>query len=883
MDPALTYRSARRRPRGEGPGGAAWGGPSKARWVPNRPPSTVRRPRACHARDLRGSARGRLGAPPGKLAPALRRCQRCWPPGLALIAAVALCTLAVPGRTQPAENIARGCPYTMVPAPSYGLCTDPGDATQLTDGVYSEGYFWAQPTTVGWQGVPLVLVTIDLGSTQPVSGISYNTAAGVAQVGWPQRVVVAFSDNGLSWRSPGDLVVLSAPNGGPPAEGYGVHKYVVTDLKSRGRYVRLGIVFDGSYSFCDEIEVYKGPDSLLQGEPTDPVSADPDVGVPAGWSNVRTGVYRRLASDLIAARAAIDASPLPDQQKRRLRDSLAPIDEQLLQIPEPDTASRAVLPLSDTHARVLATYAPLMQAQGLPPFLAWRKHRYDPLTPHETPTATPAPPDIEIRMMGGEFRADAFLLTNATPNPVTATIRVEGLPGAPQPPWLRVSSVPWTDTAQRVPVAAALPDADFADGAYHADVPGGMTRKVWLTVDSRDLEPGNHEGTLSIEAGDYRARLPLSVSVSNIRMGRPRLSLGMWDYTAGNGAYGITPLNRASAIELERSHFVDTPWAQAQVLPWPSAADFDEENGLGAPLSFDAFDEWVGWWPDARRYFVFAAVGREFAGADMEAPEFAPRVGAWAQALSQHVWELGLEPGQLGLLLVDEPYSDEQDAIIAAWARAINAAAPELTLFQDPVWERPDQTKTQDAITLIDVLCPNVSIFYKGGPDVARYFEQRRAEGQTLWFYQCSGPARQFDPSRYHRLQAWHAFRYGAQGIGFWSFGDTGGAQSSWNEYAGARVAFAPAFIGVDDATDGIHWQAVREGIEDYEYLAMLREAAERTPDAALRAEAEQLLAEAPAAVIGDYSPDYKWSPNIDRSAPDVYRLRALSLLERML
>jgi hypothetical protein len=241
-----------------------------------------------------------------------------------------------------------------------------------------------------------------------------------------------------------------------------------------------------------------------------------------------------------------------------------------------------------------------------------------------------------------------------------------------------------------------------------------------------------------------------------------------------------------------------------------------------------------------------------------------------------------LDPRQLGLLLVDEPSTDEQDATIVAWAKAIKAGAPELTIFQDPCWVHPEQVKLQESITLADIVCPQLAVFHQGGPSAIQYYEQRRDAGQRLWFYQCSGPVRVFDPSRYYRLTAWHAFRYGASGMGFWAFGDTGGGITSWNEYSGTRTAFTPAFIGVDQATDGIHWQAVREGIEDYEYLSMLRDAASRAVNRTLRAEAESLLQEAPAVVIGQYRPDWAWVPGIDRAQPDIYRLRVLDLLERM-
>jgi hypothetical protein len=82
--------------------------------------------------------------------------------------------------------------------------------------------------------------------------------------------------------------------------------------------------------------------------------------------------------------------------------------------------------------------------------------------------------------------------------------------------------------------------------------------------------------------------------------------------------------------------------------------------------------------------------------------------------------------------------------------------------------------------------------------------------------------------------------------------------------------------------TDGVHWQAVREGIQDYEYLSMLRDAASRAGNKELRSEAECLLQEAPKVVIGQYRPDWAWVPNGDRAQPDIYRLRVLDLLERM-
>ncbi len=247
-----------------------------------------------------------------------------------------------------------------------------------------------------------------------------------------------------------------------------------------------------------------------------------------------------------------------------------------------------------------------------------------------------------------------------------------------------------------------------------------------------------------------------------------------------------------------------------------------------------------------------------------------------------HMRELNLTPGQLILLLVDESKSDQQDEMFVAWARAVKAAAPELTLYHNPIWEQPQNTRVQEAMTLPDILCPSRLVFNQGGPAVAEYFACRRAAGQKFWFYDAYGPARLADPNAFYRLAAWQAFRENAEGLGFWAFGDLGGAKSAWNEYLQSTQSYAPAFLGVDDATDSIHWQAVREGIEDYEYLAMLREAVLKTDNLELKAQGEALLAKAPASVLGDNPTVYDWQQTSDRSLADVYRLQALELIEKM-
>ena len=125
---------------------------------------------------------------------------------------------------QPGKNIALGKKYTLSPAPNYRYCTDPGDATQLTDGKTTKGYFWTQQGTVGWSHVPYVAITVDLGRVEPIGGVSFRTAAGAAGVEWPAAIHILTSDDGKSYRDNGDLVALDLKRHGPWPEGYAVRR-----------------------------------------------------------------------------------------------------------------------------------------------------------------------------------------------------------------------------------------------------------------------------------------------------------------------------------------------------------------------------------------------------------------------------------------------------------------------------------------------------------------------------------------------------------------------------------------------------------------------------------------------------------------------------------
>ncbi len=715
------------------------------------------------------------------------------------------------------RNIARGAPYVMAPAPTYEHCTDPGDATQLTDGERTEGYFWTQKGTVGWQAVKYVTITIDLGRIEPIAGLSFRTAAGTAGVLWPALIRIHVSDDGRSYHDHGDLLnLLDAPRDLPTT--YAVRRLATSRLKTRGRYVRLLVIPTGPYLFCDEIEVFRGDPAFLQLT----TAGEPVVDVEESYLGyrVQAGIRRRFDLDGAGLERAIRDSTLSQSARQALSDRLITTQKDLAGAapPAPLASFRAILPFNEAHAELFRIQAALWKATGCAALCAWAADPWEPLDLFAPPRCS-STDSMVVHLMRGEYRSAAFNMANTTDAPMRVSIRITGLPGSPTPAFITLHRVPWTDTITGQAVAAALVEVASRDGAWTLDVPPGLLQQIFLTCRVTDLPAGEHAGRIVVTSkGIDDLAIPIRLHVYPLTFPtRTTLWLGGWSYTDGPGTYGITPANHKPFVEHLRSRFVNAPWATAQVM---MSFSF---KGEVPELDTARFDDWLAQWPDARAYLVFLAVDRTFAGAQMGTPAFEQRVGRWISAWVRHLAGKGVSAERLGLLLVDEPRSRDQDEIIIAWARAIHAAEPKVLIWEDPIYPDPKEGRPE-MFELSDILCPNRPMWLTAGKPFEQFYLDQQKKGRTLQLYSCSGPARLLDPYSYFRLQAWHCWRIGATGTFFWAFGDNSRA-SSWNEYAAVAGPYTPLFLDHQSVTPGKHMEAVRESIEDYECLALLRSA----------------------------------------------------------
>jgi hypothetical protein len=787
-----------------------------------------------------------------------------------LMALVMLCSLSLVAQE---TNLALGKKFTLSPRPNYKLCKDADDNKQLTDGQYVKGYFWTQKGTVGWSRPGTVVVTVDLGKVYPISGFSWNCAAGRAGVEWPNIIMLMVSDDGKTYYPVGDLVELDVAKK-PGTEEYVIFKYTTKDVKTYGRYVKFMTVTAGPYIFVDEVEVFLGKDRYK-------VASRGIAIPPKTYVNSKifsSYIKKRFNQDLNSVKTTVKNSSINEQAKKILTNKANRLRAKLNQASKIKVAGfRAVFPYNSWHEQLIAIRADVWRAQGMKQLLVNNAGRWDMLKFWDEPDQKTALKPVTITLMRNETRSAVINISNPLPSSAKISLSVTGnIPAK----LLSFSQVEWVDTKKGIPVAAALVPLTKA---LPLTVISGMTRQLWIQADSKNIAAGNYHGNLVLNAGAAgKVNVPLAVKLAPLTFPkRPRLHVGGWDYTDSVPSRGIDKGNIKQVIKHLQERYVDVPWATPATMPMGS---FDKTGKMTAKPNTERFDKWLKLWPNARVYAVFLSVKNNIRGIKMSSPVFKIAVANWIKWWRQHCLKQGIKPSQVALLLVDEPHSKAQDDIILAWAKVIKATCPQFIIWEDPTWKTPAKHSVA-MLDISDVLCPNRPLYLRS--KAYRDFYNERAKKQTLWLYSCSGPNRLLDPYSYFLLQSWECLRIGAKSTHFWAFGDTGGGKSSWNPYLQKGVSYVPYYLDKTSVTPAKYMEAVAESVRDYEYFMMLKDAVAKAKKNGVKqaevANAEALLKSGPARVLNaKHASAIDWKAPKDRTIADQVRIEALELLVKL-
>ena len=172
--------------------------------------------------------------------------------------------------------------------------------------------------------------------------------------------------------------------------------------------------------------------------------------------------------------------------------------------------------------------------------------------------------------------------------------------------------------------------------------------------------------------------------------------------------------------------------------------------------------------------------------------------------------------------------------------------------------------------------------------------EPRRAEGEAFWWYVCTGPKAPYctlfidHPATELRVWLWQTWQRKIEGILIWTtnywtssaaypdslqnpYEDPMGWVSGYSTPAGTKRAWGngdgrfiyppesaadgkPGRPILDGPVDSIRWEMLRDGIEDYEYLAILKKLLEEKGDKLSKKKREEFeaLLEVPAEITSD-------------------------------
>ncbi len=715
-------------------------------------------------------------------------------------------------------------------------------------------------TTLSFFGWSPFLFEVDLGEVQPIGGMALFS---LTEQNTPlDAVFVCGSEDNKTWYP---LAEMRGRNNSP-APDHPRWTYSDMTLNSQARYLKVALIARNlplSYHF-DELEVYRGDDAKVAAVP----EGTADYKALLNDALTRAGSRKRLDTDLTALRQAAGDKYAAETQalEQRIADFDAPGAE----------GFSSVYPQNEIQRDIYRLFARHLREQNPAAVYAWSLYRYHFPTPFDVP-GTPLE-KLDFKVLGNEARSEIVTLLNTAADDRTITVELAGAPEALAQ--LEIYRLPWTDTAEGISVSTIMVPVELQNNRFSLELPSGLSVRLALTFNGGKLAPGHYPLTLKIDGRAYA----VTAEVSPVKLPEEqKLLVGTWDYTDHLPAMGMTEKNVDSAIRLMDKMRINVPWGGGLTY-FPQESDFNAAGEFTGDLKMEKFEQWLQQRPDKPMYCVFvnteAPEHNNIGPWKFGTPEFELRAANWIRAWDRHLQQMGLQPGQVQWLLVDEVWDEHKKDIQIAWSKAFRAAEPVvLRNWNNPIVDVREEG-FGEMIELIDDLCSLRDRQYEEG--YRSFYLAQQAAGKPWWTYSCNGPSRLFDPFSYYKLHGLGSWLDRIQGIGIWSFADNTNAPA-WNEYLLHWAIFAPTVMDETEVLSTLALEAFREGIEDFELFTMLEQTLPEMP-AAERQQAEKLLADLRQYLFANTNIHIKWydaEAQLDRRQADAFRLQAIAMLEK--
>ena len=414
------------------------------------------------------------------------------------------------------------------------------------------------------------------------------------------------------------------------------------------------------------------------------------------------------------------------------------------------------------------------------------------------------------------------------------------------------------------------------------------SRVVWVDiVTPPDLPRGDYAGAIRVtQNGQELDRLNLRLKVYNFALpAETHLITYMGVSGQGLAAFHHVAPDSPQAKQLLRNYHAFLyanrmePWFNEPLHPQIKV------SGQDVSLTFDAaaYDLYMNQWK-TKRVILESAPGALVRGSRRAV--ISPETAQLVKSYLKQVHDYYRQNGWLGRLVfnspIDEPNSAPDFEETRQWATLVHEAAPGVPFLatKTPVPQHPEWGTLRGYVN-------NFSIH---GNDLnglairqAMHEEQARG-GEMSWYISCDQVYPQPNyfidaPAMDPLMVPWITWRYGMQGILYWDIKHWNEVKSPWTDpvtfhsgwfcseggvlngegsllYPGSETRRNTGQSDVDGPVSSIRFELLREGIEDYEYLWLLKSLG----DAAFADEA----AESMVVDVGAFS----------RNAEDLFALR---------
>ena len=456
------------------------------------------------------------------------------------------------------------------------------------------------------------------------------------------------------------------------------------------------------------------------------------------------------------------------------------------------------------------------------------------------------------------------------------------------------------ETTKRTVMRRELPPfiaGDILDDAEEVDLPPGGFRPVWLTVKvPADAEPGVYRGTLRLTAGlaADAVEFPVEVEVVGDALpDKPKFFLDYWQRPGHVAAYHrvkpwspahfalMEPLYRELAAAGQKVIWtlaIDDLWHRSEsgvrdrtmVRRVKNAdgtwsfdfsvldryVDFCRKCGIGPQIHCYSMLRFQTWGASSAVHnhtldHTDGATGRDVQDffPDYDAPEFEEYWAPFLKAIDAHVREKGWQ-GDFFMA------ADEMDAkIIGRFTSLIRRHAPAVKFAMAS--DRP-------VTAFKDLGIANYSEALRGGGRITEelygWAKERRLRGETTTFYTCNFPAHPNNwvtsPLAEQEWMGLYAAAAGFDGMLRWA-ACSWEAEPFWDISVSIFEPGETHFIYPNGLVSP-RWEVLRDSIENFEKIRILRETGRETP----------ALAKALKGI--DYIGDLQNDPSLYRSRVDA-------------